>query len=237
MPIWRLLHLKNYPIFEQLQLEEALLRADDGNWCLINEGSPKAVVMGISGHADQLLNADVLQEKPIPVIRRFSGGGTVIVDEQTHFITFIANGEQLGVPPCPQKVLRWTENLYRPLFHGLDFHAKENDYVIGNQKFGGNAQYMRKQRWLHHSSLLWDYQAENMNYLKIPARMPQYREKRSHLDFLCRLSAHLPERELLSLHVKNELKKDFTVLEMDLCQVKEILLQPHRKSVAMIESF
>ncbi|NGX54212.1 MAG: hypothetical protein K1000chlam4_00937, partial [Chlamydiae bacterium] len=48
MTTFSLLHLSGLPIFEQLQLEEALLRADEGNWCLINSGVPPAIVMGIS---------------------------------------------------------------------------------------------------------------------------------------------------------------------------------------------
>ena len=40
---------RSHPILEQLQLEEALFRADQRNWCLLNSGSPPAIVMGISG--------------------------------------------------------------------------------------------------------------------------------------------------------------------------------------------
>ena len=46
----RLLRLRGYPILRQLQLEEALLRADAGNWFLLNDGTPEpAIVLGISG--------------------------------------------------------------------------------------------------------------------------------------------------------------------------------------------
>ena len=49
-PLVRLLRLQGYPILRQLQLEEALLRADAGNWLLLNDGTPgPAVVLGISG--------------------------------------------------------------------------------------------------------------------------------------------------------------------------------------------
>jgi len=46
------LRLSGMPILQQLRLEEALLRADAGNWFLLNDGTPEpAVVMGISGCA------------------------------------------------------------------------------------------------------------------------------------------------------------------------------------------
>ena len=46
----RLLRLRGFPILHQLRLEEALLRADAGNWFVINDGTPQpSVVLGISG--------------------------------------------------------------------------------------------------------------------------------------------------------------------------------------------
>lgn len=234
MPIWRLLHLRNYPIFKQLQLEEAILRADEDNWCLINEGTPEAIIMGISGRSELMLNTERLKEKPVPIIRRFSGGGTVFVNEHTHFITFIGNSEQLRVPPCPQKVLQWTEDIYKPLFQGLDFQIRDNDYVFGDRKFGGNAQYMRKNRWLHHSSLLWDFDSSNMEYLKMPPKQPSYRQQRCHTEFLCCLSDYLSDRALISVNVRQKLSQKYSVLEMELQQVEKMMDLPHRKSVEMI---
>lgn len=47
----KLLRLRGLPILQQLRLEEALLRADSGNWCILNDGSATAsVVLGISGY-------------------------------------------------------------------------------------------------------------------------------------------------------------------------------------------
>lgn len=231
MPLWHILFLNHYPIFKQLQLEEALLRADTGNWCIINEGTPKAIVMGISGQPEQWVNTHLLEKHPVPLIRRFSGGGTVFVDENTHFVTFIGNSEELSVSPCPQKVLTWTESIYRPLFPGVEFQIRENDYVLGEQKFGGNAQYMSKNRWLHHSSLLWDFDAENMHYLKHPPRAPKYRQSRPHEAFLCRLKDHLSARPLISETIIRHLKNLQTV---ELKEIEPILERPYRKSVEKV---
>ena len=49
------------------------------------------------------------------------------------------------------------------------------DYCFGDVKFGGNAQAITKQRFLHHTSLLWDYQSKRMRLLKHPAKIPDYR--------------------------------------------------------------
>jgi hypothetical protein len=46
----RLVRTAGLPVLRQLQLEEALLRADAGHWCLINDGAAHTTaVLGISG--------------------------------------------------------------------------------------------------------------------------------------------------------------------------------------------
>jgi lipoate-protein ligase A len=49
------------------------------------------------------------------------------------------------------------------------------DYAFADRKFGGNAQSITKNRWIHHTSFLWDYEVKNMSYLKLPAKAPKYR--------------------------------------------------------------
>lgn len=99
-PMIRLLQLRHVPVLQQLRLEEALLRNDARNWCITNSGSdPPVVVMGISGKPERLLDLDRVQRDGVPVIRRYSGGGTVVVDRNTHYVSFICNavsGEEGG---------------------------------------------------------------------------------------------------------------------------------------------
>lgn len=69
----------------------------------------------------------VLKDK-IPVIKRFTGGGTVIVDHQTVFITFICNTDALpSVQPYPRPIMSWSGQLYSKVFQGVgDFSLREN---------------------------------------------------------------------------------------------------------------
>ncbi len=53
------------------------------------------------------------------------------------------------------------------------------DYVFGERKFGGNAQAITKDRWLHHTSFLWDFRDDRMRLLKQPGRAPEYRAVRT----------------------------------------------------------
>ena len=212
-----LLHLQNRPIAEQLFLEEQLLREDHRNFCLINVGSPPAIVMGISGKAEALIHLDQLP-KSIPILRRFSGGGTVIVDENTVFITFICNKADHPFPAYPEPILRWAESMIAPSIQGLQL--RENDFVIGKRKCGGNALYIKKDRWLVHTSFLWNYDPSRMNLLKHPAKTPPYREGRSHEEFVCRLSDHLENQEKWIEGLKSHLRKEHEANEIGLEDLK-----------------
>ena len=226
-----LLHLSSYPIYEQLQLEEALLRNDTRNWCLINEGSTPAIIMGISGKPEELINQKKIEETPLPVIKRFSGGGTVIVDEDTLFITFIFQKEAHSFTPYPERIMRWTEELYRPLFDPHPFRLRENDYVIGEKKCGGNAQYLRKERWLHHTSFLWDFKRERMDYLLLPRKTPSYRAGRPHEEFLCSLSTFFPSKEAFIEDLKERLALHFSLKECSIPLVQNGARQTTQKWV------
>lgn len=69
----------------------------------------------------------VLQDK-IPVIKRFTGGGTVIVDQGTVFVSLICNKDAVpGVQPYPQPIMAWSSLFYDEVFHGAgDFKLREN---------------------------------------------------------------------------------------------------------------
>jgi lipoate-protein ligase A len=222
-------------IYEQLQLEEAILRADHLNWCLINEGAPASIVLGISGKVSELVHVERLKEHPVPLIRRFTGGGTVFIDENTYFVTFICNTSCVRVQPNPESIMLWTEQIYRPIFQPYPFQLKENDYVLEQRKCGGNAQFICKQRWLHHSSFLWDYSITNMEYLLMPPKMPTYRQKRSHQDFLCRLRDYWPCKQVFKNQLLETLNLNFHVQIREKKEIEAVLERPHRKATSLLE--
>ena len=187
--------LENTPIIEQLRLEEALLRVGKGTWCIVNKGTTPAMVMGISGKANKWFKTDDVKKLNIPIIKRFSGGGSVAVDEDTFFVTFIADTHLLGVEhPIPENIMSWSKNLYGDVFDNKDVTERGGDYVFGDKKFAGNAHYIRRGRWLHHTSFLWSYNPTLMNLLRDPPRSPEYRAGRNHEDFLCTMSEFLPNK-------------------------------------------
>ena len=215
--------LESTPIVDQLYIEEALLRADDRNVLLVNMGSPPAIVMGISGKPEELIYQEKVLKDDIPLIKRFSGGGTVVVDENTLFVTLICNTEDFPVKAQPKAILEWGQQFFEPLIPGIEL--RENDFVLGDLKIGGNAQYIRKGRWLLHTSFLWDFCPKKMEYLKLPKKRPDYRKDRSHETFLTTLKERLCKETLI-----DSLKKMGEPIE----DLKSALAKEHRRSTTLI---
>jgi lipoate-protein ligase A len=210
---------KELSIYQQLLIEEWLIKHDMRNFCITSHGSQDTIVMGISGKIDELIDQDIAKKKNIPVVRRFSGGGTVVVDHSTLFVSFIMNKALFSFPAYPEKIMQWSEKIYAPVFSHQGFCLKENDYVIDSKKFGGNAQYIKKERWLHHTSFLWDYCSDKMQTLLIPKKMPSYRASRPHSDFLCKMKEILPSEKVFFSALRSSLEKEFEVIDISLNQL------------------
>ena len=118
-----------------------------------------------------------------------------------------------------------------------DFSLRENDYVFGEKKFGGNAQSISKSRFIHHTSFLYDYDKALMDLLKSPKKQPEYRENRTHDDFVATLKSKYTEigkeeesedkrRELLLGAVYESLRehRDFEVRSVSFDAAENVLL-------------
>jgi lipoate-protein ligase A len=190
-------------IFEHLLMEEGLLRATTNNYLLVSKSPSmqRAVVMGLSSANPKklpaLIYADQCHSDNVPVIRRFSGGGTVYIDNTTLFTSVICNSSILpsGVEAYPKPLMKWSSDvIFGPALSKLlnrpdaqQYALQENDYCVGKRKWGGNAQSLVKDRFLHHTSILWKTDLAGMEqYLRIPPTeiRPKYREDRSHSDFV-----------------------------------------------------
>lgn len=238
LPLLRMVNLKGrVSIFDQLRIEELFLRHNKDNWFITNTGNFKpSIVLGISGKANELVDLASCIKHDIPLIRRFSGGGTVIVDDYTLFATFVLNEEDIGSKAYPREIMAWTQKvsdiplylshytrsyilsmqIYSPVFEQLlsgedKFSLRENDYIIGDLKIGGNAQSISKNRLVHHTSFLWDYRPDRMSYLKIPRKRPVYRGERGHTAFLTKMKEYIPDRGAFETGVSQSLRGHFDV--------------------------
>lgn len=231
MHILHLLNLSNFPIFSQLEIEEALLRASDLNVCIINKGSPPSIVLGISNKYQDYITPD----SSLPVIQRFSGGGTVVVDKDTIFLSFICQNDFVQNKIFPETLFKWSSDLYKNALDLADFDYREHDYVIGEYKCGGNAQYLRRDRFVHHTSFLWDYNKELMAYLKQPPKMPSYRAARRHSDFLCRLCDFFPSQNDFIHRIQSALQKKFFIQPLYLEDIRPLLGGNYRRSTKYLK--
>jgi len=196
--------LENVSIEKQLEMEKNLLDKETRSFLLINLGPPKAIVMGSSQKEEEVIHLE--KASKIPIIRRFSAGGCVMLDKDTIMVTFIMNKKEVGIDLFPLSIMKWTEKFYQNCLSIPSFSLVDNDYAIENKKVGGNAQYIKKDRFLHHSSFLWDYNKEHMDVLKHPPKEPCYRKGRPHHEFLTTLRPHLTKEAFIEAISQGVLK-------------------------------
>lgn len=229
------------PVLEQLRLEEALLRADRRHWLLVNRvppGGTGAVVLGISGKPAELVHEAAARRDGVPLIKRFSGGGTVYVDDGCLMLSLVAGKEALppGVEHFPRPIMAWTAGMYAaalPERSGFALH--DHDYCIGRRKVGGNAQSITRDRFAHHTSFLWRYDAELLErYLKMPARAPEYRAGRPHSEFVAPLSGAADSPEAFVDGVRRSLSFWYDLADAELGDALAALDAKHDKRTKVL---
>ena len=152
-------------------------------------------------------------------------------------MTFIFSRKTIDLGNCPRNIMQWSESIYKPVFHPHPFQLRENDYVMKDKKVRGNAQYFSKNRWLHHTTFLWDYNPALMQLLKMPPKMPEYRKMRAHADFLDTLNNYFPSKESMKEMLVKELEKQFAIEHVTKNRIQNILLKPHRKATTILNTF
>jgi lipoate-protein ligase A len=179
---------------ENLACDEALLDWCEAGTCedeLLRfwESPAPFVVVGYSNHLDREVHLDHCRADGVPVLRRCSGGGTVVQGHGCLNFSLI-----LRIPPDgPLSNLTGTNNFImqrhaaalRPLL-GNGCHATgTTDLAVGDRKFSGNAQRRKRSFLLFHGTFLLDFDLSLIaRLLKFPSRQPDYRQGRSHLDFV-----------------------------------------------------
>ncbi|CAG9467799.1 unnamed protein product [Pedinophyceae sp. YPF-701] len=253
----RLLRLRGVPVLEMLHIEEALYRVKDaGNWMVVNEPpSRRTIVLGISGKVAELVDAQAALADGAACVKRFTGGGTVVADGSTVMTSVITGpgGSPLpGRDAFPGPVMEWSARLFEPVFAdsrgpggaSVAFGLTETDYTVSvgagsdqdgggarRLKIGGNAQAISQGRFVHHTSWLWDFDDASMALLLEPRKRPNYRGKRTHLDFLTRIRRFMPDRkDFVARLCAAPAAHGWTVTEATESDVARILDRPHLRT-------
>ncbi|NLJ78436.1 MAG: lipoate--protein ligase [Tissierellia bacterium] len=117
----------------------------------INEPS---IIVGKHQNTIEEINLDYIKDNDINVVRRLSGGGAVYHDYGNLNYTIISKSKDTSA----FNFEAFTQPVIEVLAE-LGIEAKfmgRNDITIDGRKFCGNAQYMRRQRVLHHGAMLFD---------------------------------------------------------------------------------
>ncbi|AHW59858.1 lipoate-protein ligase [Draconibacterium orientale] len=157
--------LKNNNPFYCLASEEYLLKNFDDDIFMLWQ-SDKTVVVGKHQNALGEVNYRYVRENAITVTRRISGGGTVYHDAGNVNFAFIKNVKS----PAEISFKQFTEPVVEALAQ-LDIEATtsgRNDLLIKGLKISGNAEHVFKNRVLHHGTLLFNSDLENLgNSIKV----------------------------------------------------------------------
>lgn len=148
-----------------------------------------AVVMGASGKVAEEVYAERCHQGGVPIARRSSGGGTVLLGPGTICVSWVRpladfKPADRGVRELQVNMLEELAGVFRDLKPGLQVIAA-GDWAIGGRKCAGSAQRRQKTHVLVHMSLLNHADLSIISrFLPPPPRMPDYRGRRGHEQFL-----------------------------------------------------
>lgn len=182
---------------ENLALDEALLeeceRLGGDEVLRFWESRSHFVVLGAGGVLEEEVQAEQCLSSGIPILRRCSGGGTVLQGPGCLNYALVLRrdrrGETATITGTNQFVLGRMAEALEPLCPGIS-HEGISDLAVGGNKISGTAQRRKRCYILFHGTLLWEFNLELLElYLQEPKRRPEYRSSRRHGDFVRNVAA------------------------------------------------
>ena len=182
---------------ENLACDEALLDwCDDGGGDEILrfwEAKEYFVVTGYGDRVESEVNRANCAERAIPVLRRTTGGGTVLQGPGCFNYSLILKidsaGPSRGIVSTNRHVMDNNQKAFQRLMDKSKIEVRgHTDLIVDGRKFSGNAQRRKKRFLLFHGSVLIRFDLDLIQaVLPMPSRQPTYRKNRSHQDFLTNL--------------------------------------------------
>jgi lipoate-protein ligase A len=177
---------------ENIALDEALLlaaeSADGGELLRFWEWPAPAVMLGSGGRLTDDVDETLCTAEDVPILRRSSGGGTVLLGRGCLLYTLVLSYQRDPALSDIRQSYRFILGcLAAALAAGVGpiESAGISDLVFEGRKFSGTAQQRKRSFLLHHGTLLYDMDLSLIpRYLREPPRQPDYRGGRSHLAFV-----------------------------------------------------
>jgi lipoate-protein ligase A len=177
---------------ENLALDEALLMSAEADghaeYLRVWESPTYFVVLGKNCRIEEDVLVDHCRADGIAILRRISGGGTVLVGpgclNYALVLRFDRDRRLLGVTESFDYILDRVLAAIR-LIAPAAGRAGASDLIIGDQKFSGNSQRRQRTHLLHHGTVLHKFDlARVTRCLREPPRQPAHRRQRDHVHFL-----------------------------------------------------
>lgn len=161
-----------------------------------------AIIVGKNQNTLSEINYEYVKQNKIKVVRRQSGGGAVFHDLGNINFTFIS---------CNDNSFSDFKRFTIPIIDALknlniqaEFSGR-NDLLIDNQKFSGNAQYNYKNKVMHHGTLLFSSEINDLSSaLKVKPSKFIGKSVKSVKSRVTNIANHL-EQDMTVLEFKNYL--------------------------------
>ena len=191
---------------ENLACDEALLdecETRGGAVLRFWESTVPFVVVGYGNEVAREVNAVACEADGVPILRRCSGGGTVLQGPgclNYALVLEIASDAALAsVSGANKFILHCIASALSGSLGEPVERCGDTDLVWRGRKFSGNAQRRRRTHLLFHGTVLLGFDLALVEkYLPQPSRQPDYRQTRSHHEFIANipLSAEAVKRAL-----------------------------------------
>ena len=167
------------------------------------------IVLGASNNPADALNMDMVEKDQITVLKRPSGGQTVILTPNNIIIAAVYFDKKTMQP---KDVFQQINKLIISTIEHTGIHDLSlmgiSDIAISGKKILGSAIYRSKDALLYHAVLnLGEPSITFERYLKHPSKEPEYRQGRSHAEFVTSLKEKGYTRSYH--HLANELSLTF----------------------------
>lgn len=151
------------------------------------------IVLGRISKLEEDVKIEEVKKDGVEIIRRISGGGTVLQGPGCLNYSLILSYERNSSLKDIRKSYKFILNKICNSLKNLNIKPKFepiSDMVLDGRKFSGNAQVRKRRYMLHHGTILHNFSIGMVEkYLKMPKDEPPYRHGRSHSDFLTNINA------------------------------------------------
>ncbi|NVN96238.1 MAG: hypothetical protein HXX18_13265 [Bacteroidetes bacterium] len=156
------------------------------------------LILGQSNKMETSLFLDKVELDEITVLKRPSGGETVILTPNTLVISAVFVNPEVKRPH--QYFARFNDFIIKGLLiSGIENvnHKGISDLAIGEKKILGSSIYHKKDKIFYHAVLNVAESIEVIEkYIQHPKREPDYRKGREHGEFVTSIVQHYPDKSM-----------------------------------------